>query len=75
MPWYARQRYLDRRRRAMAQQATPEPRPPAPPTVLQTPRLSRYRGVWTVHDGICTAKFGNEAAARWFIRQLEHRKT
>jgi hypothetical protein len=42
---------------------------------MTTPRLTRYRSTWTVYDGVCTAKFGNEAAARWFIRQLETRQT
>lgn len=63
MPWYAKQRYRARRRRE-----NPDITPPLPPEQL---RLTRSRSTWTVYDGVCTAKFGNEAAARWFIRQLE----
>ena len=74
MPWHARQRYLERQRRA-ARQTDGAPVAAPPPMVMVTPRISRYRGTWTVFDGVCTAKFGNEAAARWFIRQLETRQT
>lgn len=77
MPWYARKRYLDRRRREIKAgppaEETASPAPASP--VMQIPRITRYRGVWTVYDGVCTAKFGSETAARWFIRQLEHRRT
>lgn len=75
MGWYSRQRYQARQRRAQeADQPVTAP-PAAPPVhVLDPPRLTRYRNVWTVYDGVCTAKFGNEAAARWFIHQLRRRR-